>query len=86
MLKKNVETEEPEVDEETWKTIRFDDVNNFCIQFFPFLRCTTTVSETTTLTICITNLLFPSNSLDPSPNKSEFCIGSEGYYHEEIAD
>ena len=52
------------------------DVNNIFTQFFPMLKCTSTINKFTTPMDCMrTNLIFPTTSREPFLNTREFCTG-----------
>ena len=50
-------------------------VNNISFQFFPVLKCTSTISKFTTLMDCmLTSPIFPTTSREPFLDTREFCI------------
>ena len=59
------------------KTLQFPSLlmkRIFCTQFFPMLKCISTISKFTTLMDCMrTCITLPTSSMEPSLNTREFC-------------
>ena len=72
--KEEVKLDEEEMAEEEAPVPLVTHVKNFCTQFLPMLKCTSTISKFTTLMDCMrTNLTFPTTSREPSLKTREFC-------------